>query len=253
MADEYTEKKLKAQTAFEVGVAYQFIGKHKLFAGQVVTVVKFEKTKGGIFIDYKRTTAIVSPFSLAATTLNGHWHAKAKIVEKKIVEKKTGDVLLLPGRTAMTAPTREPILVKTPDLPTPQPINKSGLRAQAPTTAQCAALLADWLGKYRYRSSRTFRQQVIDRFDLVTWLRDRVPAQPGPTIYKETVYYAAATFLNHPTRMPPPDEIFVRIAARFPQVDRLAVNAHIEWMINRLNRDHARYLATSATMTETVR
>lgn len=241
MADEYTERKLKAQAAFEIGTAYQFVGKHKLFAGEVVTVVRFEKTKGGIVIEYKGTKAMVSPFSIAPVTSNGHRHPKAKIIEK-IVSKDTTPVVA--GRTSMTAPLREPAIPHpVSDLPKPQPINKSGLRAQAPTSAQCEALLDDWLHGYRFRSSRAMRQAISDRFDLVLWLRDRVPQRPPVEIYKQTLYYTAATMLQHPIRMPLPEEIFIRIAAKFTNVDRLAVNAHIEWMLKRLQADHATFLA----------
>jgi hypothetical protein len=251
MADVYTAKKLAVQPTYQIGSTYQYAGRNATFAGQCVTIVGHE-TKGGIVIELAGTRATVSPFSLTPVQANGHQTPSdpaACAPATRII--RNGQVLAPPSpmtEVRSGAPEVGPVPVRDPARK-PKTIHITGLRASAPTTEQCHALFHEWLGKHRWRSSRDHRQAVIDRFELITWLRDRVPQQPGPTVYKETVYYTAATLLNHPTRMPPPDEILVRIAAKFPQVDRLAVSAHIEWMSNRLNEDHAAFLAHRAAIT----
>jgi len=201
-------------------------------------------------IELAGTRATVSPFSLTPVQANGH-HTPSDPAASAPAARITrnGQVLAPPSMTEVRSGTPEvgPLPVRDPERK-PKTIHITGLCAFAPTTEQCHALFHQWLGKHRWRSSRDHRQAVIDRFELISWLRDRVPQQPGPTVYKETIYYTAATLLNHPTRMPPPDEILARIAATF-RIDRLAVNAHIEWMIIRLNADHAAFLAHRAGIT----
>jgi hypothetical protein len=263
MPDAYTEKKLAKQPEFPLGSRVRYAGPNTALAGQITTVVKHE-TKGGIFIELDGQRAVVSPFSLTVVeATNGHHtvpkptKSSEKTSAPRVPVARHTDPPTTPsariihnGQVLAPPPPPAAVLPEQPAVParTSKTIRLTGLRAFPPTTEQCHALFHAWLRKLRRCSSRDHRQAVIDRFELTSWLRDRVPPKPGADVYKQTIYYATATLLNYPTRMPPPDQILDLIARRFP-VDRLAVNAHVEWMINRLNADHAAFLAHRAGIT----
>ena len=176
MADVYTAKKLAVQATYQIGSTYQYAGRNATF----VTVVRHE-AKGGIVIELAGTRATVSPFSLTPVKANGHQTPSDPAASAPAARiTRNGQVLAPPSMTEVRSGTPEvgPLPVRDPERK-PKTIHITGLCAFAPTTEQCHALFHQWLGKHRWRSSRDHRQAVIDRFELISWLRDRVRSSLG--------------------------------------------------------------------------
>jgi len=266
--NEYTEKKLALQAQFVLGTLADYHGQRKNLHG-TVKIVGHEK-RGGIIVECDGVRALVSPNTLTPVAA-----ARPRGIGKRPEGQQNGHVPTSRRSTRSSAPTAPATIYRngvpvesTPPTPAPvadlipvpapvaveavprqaalRTVKLKGLAPAPPSADACRALLEKWLHKFRVFRSRGNRQAVIDHFELGAWL-DRVPTPPTPEHYKMTVYYTAAALLQHPETMSPPAEILARIAHRFP-VDAVAVSAHVEWMIAKLNADHEKFLAHRAAI-----
>lgn len=266
MPDQYTTLKRQVQGQFLVGSLAEYSGQRTALHGTVKVVG--HEAKGGIIIDADGVRAVVSPFSLMPTAAarppgrgkrpeapqNGHTPT-ARIF-------RHGVPLVPPNRTKTPVTTQT---VETDALarlrrigqpPAPPPVAAAPAPpAAAPTLTvplgrgNVEAFYFRWLRDFRRTTPHATRQGIIDGFDLPTYLRDRVPAQPGFHQYKTAIYFVTAVGLADPSRLPAPAALILLLAARF-RVTPEAVGIHLKWMRARLEADHAAFVATTVGVTQ---